>query len=249
MTNEPKSSSPSRRDALVVLVALVFPTLITWVYFVLLADHSPGVQQAAYGVSKVLQFGFPLFWVVVICRERVRLSWPNRAGLAEGAVFGAVVFTAILLLYHFWLEPGGYLDKAAEEVRGKVAGFGLDSVAKYAALGIFYSLFHSLLEEYYWRWFVFGQLRRLIPLWAAVVVSSLGFMAHHVLVLGAYFGGFSLATVFFSLCVAVGGLFWAWLYHRSRSLYGPWLSHMLVDAAIFTLGYFLSQAIFLPNGG
>ena len=29
---------------------------------------------------------------------------------------------------------------------------------------------------------------------------------------------------------------WAWLYHRSGSLLGPWLGHALVDAAIF-VGY------------
>jgi hypothetical protein len=27
------------------------------------------------------------------------------------------------------------------------------------------------------------------------------------------------------------------LYRRSGSLYGPWLSHLLVDAAIFWIGY------------
>jgi membrane protease YdiL (CAAX protease family) len=35
----------------------------------------------------------------------------------------------------------------------------------------------------------------------------------------------------------VGGAFWAWLYHRSRSLWGPWLSHALVDATIFVIGW------------
>ena len=50
---------------------------------------------------------------------------------------------------------------AAELIRDKIAGFGIDSVWKYALLAVFYSLFHSLLEEYYWRWFVFRQLRHL----------------------------------------------------------------------------------------
>jgi membrane protease YdiL (CAAX protease family) len=37
--------------------------------------------------------------------------------------------------------------------------------------------------------------------------------------------------------VAAGGAVWAWVYHRSGSLLGPWLSHMLVDAGIFLVGY------------
>ena len=43
----------------------------------------------------------------------------------------------------------------------KVRGFGVGSVWAYAALTLFYSAIHSGLEEYYWRWFVFGQLRQM----------------------------------------------------------------------------------------
>jgi membrane protease YdiL (CAAX protease family) len=213
------------------------------VFFVLLADRA-SEMQAAYGLGKAIQFAFPLLWVLAIQRRRLRLKRPASAGLAEGAGFGALVLVAMLLMYHMWLKPAGYLDAAAEEVWQKVKAFGADTPVKYFALGAFYSLGHSLLEEYYWRWFVFGQLRRLLPLRPAIVVSSVGFMAHHVLLLGTYFGWFSPATVLFSLAVAVGGAVWAWIYHRSDSLYGPWLSHLLVDAAIFLVGYNLVGRLF-----
>ena len=126
----------------------------------------------------------------------------------------------------------------------KIADLGLDAGWKFAALGVFYSLVHSLLEEYYWRWFVFDQLKRLIPLWWAMVISSIGFMAHHVLVVGEFFGWGSPLTWLLSLAVATGGVFWAWLYHRSDSLLGPWLSHLLVDAAIFGIGYDVAAPLF-----
>ena len=86
-----------------------------------------------------------------------------------------------------------------------------------------------------------SQLRTLTTLGWAIFISSVGFMAHHVLVLGLYFGWFSPATVVFSLATAVGGAFWAWLYARSGSLYAPWLSHLLIDAGIFWVGYDLIQ--------
>jgi membrane protease YdiL (CAAX protease family) len=108
-------------------------------------------------------------------------------------------------------------------------------------LGAFYALGHSLLEEYYWRWFVFGQLMELSRPLTAVTISATGFMAHHVCVLAVYFGwnspaGFYL-TAFCSLSVAVGGVLWALLYRRHGALYGVWLSHLLVDAGIFVIGY------------
>ena len=42
--------------------------------------------------------------------------------------------------------------------------------------------------------------------------------------------------------VAVGGGVWCWIYQRSHSLLGPWLSHALIDAAIFVVGYRLIAA-------
>ena len=37
--------------------------------------------------------------------------------------------------------------------------------------------------------------------------------------------------------VAIGGAFWAWLYNRTNSLLAPWVSHALIDAGIFWIGY------------
>ena len=94
------------------------------------------------------------------------------------------------------------------------------------------------MEEYYWRWFVFGWLKRWTPLWVAIAVSSVAFMGHHIIILNKYFPGrFWTAALPFSLCVAVGGAVWAWLYHRTQSLYAAWVSHAVIDAAIFAIGF------------
>lgn len=230
-------STSRRADGWAVFFALVWPTLATWVYFVVLAHSTPGRQQAAWLIGKVVQFAFPLVWVLAVQRRAIRWKRPGAAGLAEGLAFGVAVFALMLTAYYCWLAPGAYLTAATAAVSQKVAAFGIRGLPAYVALACFYSICHSFLEEYYWRWFAFGQLRQLIPWKTAVAVSSLGFMAHHVLVLGTYFGWLSLATIAFSLAVAVGGAIWAWLYQRSDSLYGPWLSHVLVDAAIFVVGY------------
>ena len=67
-------------------------------------------------------------------------------------------------------------------------------------------------------------------------------MAHHVIVLARYFGWGSPMTIAFSLGVAIGGVVWAELYRRSGTLLGPWLSHALVDAAIFIIAFHLTFA-------
>src|SRR5262249_29229142 len=134
------------------------------------------------------------------------------AGIPVGLIFGLAVVAASAILYHHHLQHLPAFTEATDKIRAKVAGFGLDSAEKFIGLGVFYAVIHSLLEEYYWRWFVFRQLRRLLPLTAAIVTSSLGFMAHHVIILATYFGWLSWPTALLSLSVAVGGAFWAWLY-------------------------------------
>jgi membrane protease YdiL (CAAX protease family) len=226
------------------LFALGFPGVFTWVYFVALRESPAALQQTAYAIGKTIQFAFPLFWVLLIERRRLAWSRPGAAGMGEGLAFGLAVFAAAVALYFVWLKPAGLLQEAGGEVQTKIAGFGVRSIAAYFVLAMFYSLIHSFLEEYYWRWFVFGQLRGMIPWKAAVGVSSVGFTAHHVILLATYFGWSSPATYLFSLAVAVGGAFWAWLYQRSQSLYGPWVSHLLIDAAIFAVGFDLVRPMF-----
>ena len=235
-------SARSRIAALV--FAMAFPSLLTWCYFVWLAGRPSSVPQTVYAVGKLLQFGFPAVWVWLVLRER--FAWPqgSRSGLMPGAAFGLFVAAATVGLARI-LHDSGFLDGPTEIVRQKISDLGLQSLGKYVALGVFYALGHSLLEEYYWRWFVFGQLRKYVSPTSAVTVSSVAFMAHHIILLATYFGWTSPVAYVFSLAVALGGAVWAWIYYRSGSLYGPWLSHCLVDAAIFYLGYELAWDTFV----
>jgi membrane protease YdiL (CAAX protease family) len=238
------NTSPNlRREQLALAFGILFPTLVTWVYFVALDGSAPALQQSAYSIGKALQFLFPLVWVFAISRDLLRSpalgpsAMRFSTSIAIGIAFGLLIAGVGLATYFLYLKPAGLFESAAGEVREKIKGLGLASFAAYLALAVFYSLVHSLLEEYYWRWFVFGRLTRITSLPWAFALSSLGFMAHHVLLLATYFGWDSPATYLLSAGVAIGGLAWAWLYRQSGSLIGPWISHALVDAFIFALGY------------
>ncbi len=230
-------------DWLVLVLTMAFPTLLTFVYFVLL-NGSPGeAQKAAFGFGKVVQFMLPVVWVALVCRKAWMLRPWNSRGVGEGVVFGLLVFTAMIALYLAWLgKPGGPLGDesfARSAILDRISGFGLTDGRLYLLLGLFYSLIHSGLEEYYWRWFVFGRLSRAMPWKVASTIAALGFMAHHVIILGTYFGYTSPYCWFGSLGVAVGGFYWNSLYRRSDSIWGPWISHGIIDAAIFTIGFFI----------
>jgi len=225
-----------------VLFAMIFPAIITWCYFVLAGRYSPGVQQGVYLTVKIIQFAFPLVWVFFVLREPLRTGRLTAEGLLLGAAFGIVVVGAGWLLFDRVLRNAAVFSDAAALIHDKIGGFGIDSPWKYAILAGFYSLFHSLLEEYYWRWFVFRQLRRLVPMWVAILASAVAFTAHHVVVLNEFFRDAPWLAWLFASAVGVGGIFWAWLYEKTNSLAAVWLSHLIVDAGIFWVGYDLVRA-------
>ncbi len=217
---------------------VAFPALLTAVYFVGLAGAPRPVQQGVYLAGKALQFGLPAVWVLRRTSGPRRFAQLNARGVLLGGALGLAVLVAALTLYHGVLVPLRVFDGGpTEAVRAKVAGFGVTGPWRFLALGSFYSLLHSAAEELYWRGFVFGELRRTCRNACAIVGSALAFTAHHVILLAVFFGWGSPMTWGLSLAVAAGGVFWAWLYQRTGSLAGPWLGHLLVDAAIFTVGW------------
>jgi membrane protease YdiL (CAAX protease family) len=230
----------------VLLFAMTFPTLVAWLYFVELATGGGGgasrAQQMTYSLSKVIQFGTPVAFVVLLERRWPRFLLPTRHGLSLGLAFGLLVAGAMFALYLLALRGSSALAKTPVELLHKLQELGVDSPGGYLGLAVFITVAHSLLEEYYWRWFVFGRLRVYVPWRCAVLLSSLAFMGHHVIVLHVYLPGrFVSEVVPFSLAIAVGGGVWAWLYERTGTLYPSWLSHALVDAAIFVIGWDLAR--------
>jgi membrane protease YdiL (CAAX protease family) len=220
-----------------VVIGLAYPTLATWCYFILAAPYASSVQQAAYTAVKSMQFAFPLIWVWAVLREPIAWRRPKPRGIALGAAFSLIVVALGLVVYAALFRESEAFAGAAMKIRGAIDRFSLSAEWQYAVLAGFYSLLHSFLEEYYWRWFVFGQLRRLVPRWPAIGVSAAAFAAHHVVVLSDYFGDWPWGAVLLSVAVAAGGAFWAWLYERTGSLVGPWVSHLIIDAGVFWIGY------------
>lgn len=199
-------------------------------------DHP--LARFLYVAGKGVQVVFPLVFVWLVERRRPRVAAPTTAGLGLGVLFGLLVSAGMFLLYFGLLRGTAVFGDSPEKIRDFLARYGSATTGGFLVFALFISVPHSLFEEYYWRWFVFGGLRRHVPVAAAVAISGLAFMAHHVVILGFYLPGrFWTAAVPFSLCTAAGGMVWAWLYQRTDSLYGPWVSHLLVDLAIMVVGW------------
>ncbi len=94
---------------------------------------------------------------------------------------------------------------------------------------------NSLLEEYFWRWWIFERLRVFAPAFAAAVGSGVLFTVHHVVALDAYLPWE--LTLLASLGVMTGGITWSWIYARYGNLWAAYVSHVWADVIIFWIGW------------
>jgi membrane protease YdiL (CAAX protease family) len=226
-----------KREMPWLLFACIFPTLLAWGYFIVLAGTGLA-QQAAFSLGKGAQLLLP---IVLYWWWEGHCPWPSRphfAGLGLGVAFAVSTVAAMLGVYHFWLKQTPLFEATPAIVNKEMMSMGLATPVRYLLFAVFLSIPHSLLEEYYWRWFVFGRMRKYISFRWACLLSSLGFMGHHVIIVGVYVPDyFWVGAVPLSLTIAVGGAVWAWLYERTGAIYAGWLSHGIVDVGLFIVGY------------
>lgn len=217
---------------LAVLPAMVVPFVASLFYFVVFKDSL--IARVSYGATKIFTVVWPALAVWLILRERLpRLAVEREHARAVpfGAVSGA---TIVLLMFGLMLTPvGDVVASGALNIRDKAKTFGIVRYYWTFALGL--SVFHSLLEEYYWRWFVYGRLRRLTRSGPAHLLAGLAFAAHHVVIATQYFP-FGWGLVFGGL-VAGGGVIWSMLYEQQATLVGAWVSHLIVDLGIMAVGH------------
>ena len=233
--------SHPRRDVLALVFAMTFPSLMSWIEFWVLpgaSDEASSNLGPIFALGKIVQFTFPLLYVWYVERRALQVERPHLRGMGLAVAFGLCVAAGAFILYFPFLKHTAIFADTPEKLAAWLTRFHANTPAFFFGMAFFVSVLHSFLEEYYWRWFVFGRLERFMPLGTAMLLSSVAFMSHHVFVLAYYFPErFWIAAVPFSLCVAAGGIAWAWLYHRYQTLYAPWVSHLLADVAIMVVGY------------
>ncbi len=192
--------------------------------------------KAVFGLAKVWILVAPLVWLWKVEGVKPRFPrWSNR-GMVAAHVTGAMIFAVIAGAYvgfsHAWIDPA--------EMLAKVRQFGLDRLGLYLLGALYWCTVNSLLEEYFWRWFVYARLRDVLPsnllgVGGAVVVCGLLFTVHHVVALSVYFD--AKTTALASAGVFIGGVTWSWLYAKSGNIYAAYVSHVWADVVIFWIGW------------
>lgn len=233
MTTIEQQVDRSPKRALLALVLLVpAPSLGAGAAMLLPATAGTPLGQGIYFAGKIWLVLLPAVWWLWVDRGRVSWSPPRKGGFGVGVVLGVVISVAIiaayLLLGRQVIDPNQVRDAAAQS--------GIDEPWRYILLAVYLCTFNAVLEEYVWRWFVFRKCEALVRAgWVAVMLSAALFTVHHVLALSAQFDWF--ITLLASAGVFIGGAVWSWCYLRYRSIWPGFVSHVIVDIAIFIIGW------------
>ncbi len=106
-------------------------------------------------------------------------------------------------------------------------------------VSLYISFVNSLLEEFFFRGFVFRNLRTDTGAVFAYGSSALLFAAYHIAMMIGWFGfGLNALTL---LGLALGGILFNLLNEKLGCLYPSWLTHMFANFAINTIGFMLLQ--------
>ncbi len=216
-----------------VVPAMCLPFIASLFYFVLFSEYA--FSRAIYGATKVFTLVWPVVAFLLIyktglpklrLRDRIHLN-----AIPLGLLSGLGIVGLMFLLMQTPL--GQIVREGGDNIGKKTRELGV--LDHFWIFAFFISILHSLLEEYYWRWFVYGRLRGLLPRWPAHLRAGATFAAHHIVITTQFFPfGWGL---FFGCMVGVGGVIFSLLYERQRSLVGAWFAHMCVDFGIMAIGY------------
>ena len=166
----------------------------------------------------MLQLALPATaWYFAVNRKKAR--WAS-LGFTRKPVFKDLFWALAVLIAELGAQIVYYVILQAAGVdtenlsRGPLVDAGLEYLIGTAVLAL---IFAPLLEELFFRGFMFAGLAgRWGPYWAALA-SALLFM-------GAHLEPIRFPPLF------VLGLLLAWLYHRTRSLWSPILVHLMNNA-------------------
>lgn len=101
-------------------------------------------------------------------------------------------------------------------------------------VALYISFVNSLLEEFFFRGFIFLGLKKIIKLNLAHVVSALLFALYHIAIMSGWF-----SIPIFLLAMAglfAGGIIFNLLNSKFNNIYISWLVHMFANFAINTIG-------------
>ena len=217
----------------VISLLLLVPAPSIGVLFGMILMPGSPVGQGVFFLSKIWILLLPAGWFFLVERERMPRGKTEAGGFRTGLITGLAISAFVVGMY--LLLGRRLIDFSV--VHAMAERIGLASPTHYLAGALYWVSVNSILEEYVWRWFVVRQCAEAMPYRLAILVSAMCFTLHHILAMQVFFSW--TVTILAGMFIAFGGALWSWMFLRYKTIWPGWLSHALVDIAVFGVGYVL----------
>ena len=196
-----------------------------------------GVLRPGYALKSAIKVA--VFMLIPLIASRIDgrvlylpLLRPKKKGLLPAIALGVGIYGVIL---------GGYFLVSPFFDFSRIAGALTENAgvtkANFLYVSLYISFANSFLEEFFFRGFVFFNLKRFSGRKLAYIFSAAAFSLYHVAMMIGWF-----SPVLFLLVMAglvVGGMIFNWLNEKLDTIYCSWLTHMFANFAINTIGFML----------
>lgn len=108
-------------------------------------------------------------------------------------------------------------------------------------VALYISLINSLLEEFFFRGFIFLNLKSISGRGFAYLISAFVFSLYHVAIMGSWFS--PLIFILAMVGLFVGGLIFNYLNEKDGNIYNSWIVHMMANFSINTVGLIMFKII------
>lgn len=194
-----------------------------------------GVIQPGYGVKSAIKIGELALTPLLLTRYcglvPIKTIFRFRKdGLFTALGLGLGIYTLILggwYILRNWVDFSGIAGNLI-----KNAGVTKDN---FLYVSLYISFVNSLLEEFFFRGFLFTNLRQNRNF--AYCFSAVTFSLYHAAMMIGWFAVWLNLLVLAGLFV--GGLIFNWLNERNDCIYVSWLPHMFANFAINTIRFIL----------
>lgn len=218
-----------RKSFITILIAAIFGCGV-----MLFTD---GIWQPGYAVKSAVKIAVFLIIPLLISRaDRNTDIKPflrfSKKGIKTAFALGAGIY-AVILGGYFILSEAIDFSNIASSLSAN-AGVTREN---FIFVSLYISFINSLLEEFFFRGFVFLNLKNTSGRKTAYFISALAFAVYHTAMMTGWFNVFVFVLMLFGLFV--GGIIFNILNEKQGSIYTSWFVHMFANFAINTVGFIL----------
>ena len=196
-----------------------------------------GILRPGYAVKSAIKAA--LFLLVPLLASLIdkdvqylQFLRPKKKGLLPAIALGIGIYGVILGGY-FLLSP--FFDFS--QIAGALTANAGVTKENFLYVSLYISFANSFLEEFFFRGFVFTNLKHLSGRGLAYLFSAAVFSLYHVAMMIGWFSPALFLLVMAGLLA--GGMIFNWLNEKLDTIYCSWLTHMFANFAINTIGFML----------